>query len=509
MAVPARILIDTNVIINLEDHKEIGKHYADLTRICSQYGITLYTHEAAQDDVARDRDAERKKVSFSKLEKYPRIHRTPMEQADKERLYGPIRSPNDDIDTDLLVSLHFDTADLLVTDDRGLIDRVRGTDLADRVLTIQDTVALLHDIFGVVTADFNHVQDKACNQFNPDDPFFTSLARDYPTFPAWYRGCMRTQRPCWVMMLQSGIGGMIIHKPEFRHIAGDQAELDAMGVPGNKVLKLCLFKVDENIRGEKFGEQLLKKAMDHAYRNEFDTTYLTVFPRHRTLIELLQKFGFRKCGEKGTGAAIEDVYFKHAKVVALIPQPAGFEFHKTFWPCVRLAGVEKYLVPVQPMFHDRLFPEAAKRYAPQMQLFEDPRPKTPGNAIRKAYVSNAVTKEIPTGSIMLFYRSIDGAITSVGILESYFPANDLAELKVLVGNRSVYTEQELASKIGGHVSAKAMNFYYAKDLKNPVPLKVLRQMGLAQPQSIAQLQEIKFRQIFDNFDAEDKGIFHD
>jgi ribosomal protein S18 acetylase RimI-like enzyme len=510
MTVPSRILIDTNIIINLEDHKEIGKHYADLTRICGQYGITLFAHEAAQDDVARDRDADRRRVSLSKLEKYSKIHRTPTDKADKERRFGAIRKPNDEVDTDLLVSLDLNTADLLVTDDLDLIGRVKGTPLSDRVLTLQDTNALLQEIFGVVSADFKHVQDKACNQFNPDDPFFISLAADYPDFHRWYRGCMASQRPCWIIMQQAGIGGMIIYKPEFRHATGDRAELDQMGVPGDKVLKMSLFKVDPSSRGEKFGEQLLKKAMDHAYRNDFDTVYVTVFPRHEQLIELLNKFGFQKCGTKGTGAATEDVYYKHSKVVTLTPQPEGIDFHRKFWPCINLGGAEKYLVPIQPDFHDRLFPEAAARYAPlQMQLFEDALPQTPGNAIRKAYVCNAPTRSIPTGSIMLFYRSVDGAITSVGVLETYSPANGLVELKGLVGNRSVYTDQELASKVDGPVPAKAMNFYYAKDLKNPITLAALRRMGLSQPQSIVQLHDAKFRQIFDVFDPEDKELFHD
>ncbi len=56
MAVVASILIDTNIIINLEDNKEIDKPYADLSRICNQFGITLYSHEASRDDVERDKD---------------------------------------------------------------------------------------------------------------------------------------------------------------------------------------------------------------------------------------------------------------------------------------------------------------------------------------------------------------------------------------------------------------------------------------------------------------------
>lgn len=366
MAVVASILIDTNVIINLEDHKEIDKQYADLSRICNQFGITLYSHEASRDDVERDRDPERKRISLSKLTKYPCIRRTPVPKADKERKFGLIKSENDDVDTDLLVSLDLNIADLLVTNDRALINRVRGTSLVARVLTLPDTVTRLQSLYGFLSADFKHVQERTCNQFDPNDRFFESLEADYPEFRKWYHGCMSKQRPCWVIMQQSGIGGMIIYKPEYRSNVNDAQELDQLGVAGEKILKFCLFKVDQNISGEKFGEQLLKKGMDHAHRNSFDSIYLTAFPKHQTLINLLGKFGFQKCGTKNS----EDVYFKYSKVLPLNPDPLGFEFHKIFWPCIRIGTSSVYLVPVQPQFHDRLFPEAARRYAPsQMTLF--------------------------------------------------------------------------------------------------------------------------------------------
>lgn len=505
MAVVASILIDTNIIINLEDHKEIDKQYADLSRICNQFGITLYSHEASRDDVERDKDPERKKVSLSKLAKYPCIRRTPASKTDKESKFGPIKSDNDDVDTDLLVSLDLGIADLLVTNDRALINRVGSTPLAARVLTLPNSVARLQSLYGSLLADFKHVQDRVCNQVDPNDPFFSSLEADYPEFRAWYRNCMAKQRPCWVIMQQSGIGGMIIYKSESRSNAGDAQELDQLDVPGEKVLKICLFKVDQNISGEKFGEQLLKKGMDHAHRNSFDSLYLTIFPKHQTLISLLGKFGFEKCGIKGS----EDVYFKRSKVLPLNPPPTGFEFHKTFWPCISIGGSSVYLVPVQPQFHDRLFPEAARRYAPsQMTLFEDVLPQTPGNAIRKAYVCNAPTLSLEAGSILLFYRSTDSEITSVGVLEQYNAANDLVELRSLVGNRSVYTEHELASKIKNSVKAKAMNFYYAKDLKNPVSLSALQKLQIAQPQSIARLDGKKFLRLLNSFDSEDRALFY-
>ena len=41
-----------------------------------------------------------------------------------------------------------------------------------------------------------------------------------------------------------------------------------------------------------------------------------------------------------------------------------------------------------------------------------------GNAIKKAYLCNAKTKQMAEGDIVLFYRSVDvSAITSLGVVE--------------------------------------------------------------------------------------------
>jgi len=64
------ILIDTNIIIHLEDNKKIEYRYSELSRLCSSYGIKIYIHEASYEDILRDKDTERRNIAISKLEKY-------------------------------------------------------------------------------------------------------------------------------------------------------------------------------------------------------------------------------------------------------------------------------------------------------------------------------------------------------------------------------------------------------------------------------------------------------
>lgn len=352
------------------------------------------------------------------------------------------------------------------------------------------------------------VLEHICDQYSVTDPFFVSLQTDYPDFLKWYQSCKDKKRPCWVIQhKKNSIAALIIYKSESTKDAKEKKELQDMGVPGNVVLKLCLFKVGDGNQGEKYGELLLKRAMNFSYDNDFDTTYLTVFPKHTRLITLIEKFGFKKCGTKGK----EDVYFKFTKVGSSPDLSKPFEFHKNFWPRLISKGVDKYFIPIIPEYHNRLFPEAAKKYAGSSSTAQN-LPQTPGNAIRKVYVCNSMTTSMKSGSLVFFYRSQTSAITSIGVLESYHIANDFKELKKLADRRSVYTDEELTEKTKGSEKAKVVNFYYARDLKNPVTLTELKAQKVitAQPQSITKISEAEFQKFYKNcLSKADKEIFYD
>ncbi len=58
-----KILIDTNVFIGLEDQKEVPPNFAKLQQLCGQHSIRVFVHEAAVEDIRRDKDLERRKIS--------------------------------------------------------------------------------------------------------------------------------------------------------------------------------------------------------------------------------------------------------------------------------------------------------------------------------------------------------------------------------------------------------------------------------------------------------------
>jgi hypothetical protein len=65
-----KLLIDTNIIIGLEDAGEVKASFADVVRKCGENGIRVFVHEASRKDVERDKDLARRKATLSKIGKF-------------------------------------------------------------------------------------------------------------------------------------------------------------------------------------------------------------------------------------------------------------------------------------------------------------------------------------------------------------------------------------------------------------------------------------------------------
>ena len=61
-------IIDTNVLIGLEDNHTVQPVLSEFIRLASKHNITVYVHEAAKDDIKRDKDTERRSISLSKTQ---------------------------------------------------------------------------------------------------------------------------------------------------------------------------------------------------------------------------------------------------------------------------------------------------------------------------------------------------------------------------------------------------------------------------------------------------------
>jgi hypothetical protein len=134
-----KLLIDTNIVIGLEDTKPVQASLAELARLSGQHGVSLFVEGANYDDVQRDRDVARRAITLSKLEKFPRLRGLPA-TAEQELVsrFGPIKDANDRSDVRLLTAVDVKAVDFLVSQDGGLHRRAERAGLGASVLTIEE-----------------------------------------------------------------------------------------------------------------------------------------------------------------------------------------------------------------------------------------------------------------------------------------------------------------------------------------------------------------------------------
>ena len=473
-----KYLIDTNVFIGLEDPGLTSPQLAALVAIAARHSVPILVHEAALDDLSRDRDCVRRAASLSKLAKFQmlsKVRRLTREVLATE--FGRLAKPNDVVDATLLHALRLGAVDFLISQDHGLHERAarHSTQLAERVLYVSDALALLRATYEPLDVPLRFVEEVDAHAIPLEDPIFDSLRDDYQDFDEWWRHkCIRGMRKCWIVADEGRLAGLIVRKDE------DFTSTDAT-LSGRKFLKVCTFKVSPESRGIKLGELLLRKVLWFGQANRYDAVYLTTFGNQQTLIDLLDYYGFTNTYTKTDGELVYEKGLRGPVISSAEDLACLFDTNRRAYPKF-YAGREAPLlgVPIKEEFHSILFPDIDEPV--QYSLF-GAGPRRAGNTIRKVYLSRTKKSRIEPGSVLLFYKGKSGmgisqAVTSVGIAESLSLAGDTDELRRLAGGRSVYSERQLRAF---HASAenpvKVINFLLVGHLERPICLDELRELG--------------------------------
>lgn len=270
--------------------------------------------------------------------------------------------------------------------------------------------------------------------------FFDSLREGYPAkagrdgFDDWFRRKAREDRYAWIYRHDSGaLGALCIYQ-----IQNDEILNDAGDVLSGPALKLCTFKVGEAVRGRKIGELFLKAAFRFATENQCQYLFITAKAQSQDyLIRVLSDFGFEERGSyRGDLVLVKSHPVGQPPAESITP----IEYVRRYFPHYRSdSSVQKFLVPIQPRYHDILFPDytsiQSSLFAPSGHV---------GNAIKLAYLCHAQTKSIRPGDVLLFYRTIDEkSVTSLGVVERFEVSSDGAEIASLVSRRTVYSLSEI------------------------------------------------------------------
>jgi len=107
------------------------------------------------------------------------------------------------------------------------------------------------------------------------------------------------------------------------------------------------------------------------------------------------------------------------------------------------ASVQKYIIPIQPEYHEDLFPDIADF---SYTLFgNDPAFFSPqSNTIKKAYLCHSKVSGIKQGDVILFYRTMDRkSVEVVGIVERTLRTQDFDLALSVVSKRTVFDNSRL------------------------------------------------------------------
>ncbi|WP_447985585.1 GNAT family N-acetyltransferase [Nitrospira sp. Nam74] len=480
-----QILLDTNIIIPLEDSARVlNDSLANLFRISTQHGHRLIVHPASYRDIERDRNLQRREISLSRITKYTTLDPPLPREGELASLGLCERDDNDRADNEMLYALYRSAANILVSEDRQLHKKAALLGIQGRVHYIQQATSFLESLHTRVGVALPSIEEVELHRIDLTHTFFDSLRQGYDGFDDWYKDKARLGRTAWVYWDDSGNpGAVLIFKEEQDAIITD----DNRALRG-KVLKLCTFKVAEHVRGRKLGELLLKAAFRYGSSNGIESIYITMTAgKHDYLEDLCKDFGFTPFGSyKGDSVFVKAHPISPPNVI--LPP---LEYHTRYYPHF-LCGekVSKYLVPIQPEFHAMLFPDAQV----QSMLFVA---STAGHAIKQAYLCHANIGTIRSGDVLFFYRSKDvQAITSVGIVELVEEHAEQDKILQLVSKRTVYSYEEIASMAGR--KTKVILFRLAVHLPIAIPYSWLKDQGVVNGpiQTIRGITHDSFKKIF-------------
>jgi len=247
--------------------------------------------------------------------------------------------------------------------------------------------------------------------------------------------------------------------------------------------------IKTKFRGEKLGEQLLKQILWWSHKNSYDFVYLTVFPKHEYLTDMLMQYGFNTIGESHGELFLGKVFANG--IFEIEPYDDALEYHRKYYPSFASdEDIGKYLVPIRGEYYSTLFPENISPV--QFGLFgtggQGAESKIPGNTIRKVYVCHAKINKIAQGDILLFFHLKDDnsmhsqALVTVGIVDGFDVTCWAEELMKLTAKRSVFTPEKLKEFTKNEKKpVKVINFLLAGHINPAILYDHMNKIGIIGP----------------------------
>ncbi|NOQ23941.1 MAG: hypothetical protein GQ564_01140 [Bacteroidales bacterium] len=433
-----KILIDTNILIQLEDNKIIEKEFSRFYKLAiSNDCKVLYHANAIPKDIERDKDIERRKVILSKLEKYERLDNCAEPSQD---FLSKIKNEkiNDQIDNRQLFQLHKGYVDYFITQDKGIHKKSKIFGINKSVLEVSQVLSLLEEQFTIKIPSHPILREHSLREIEKyfDTEFFDGLKTDYgvDAFNSWLQKCIRNDRKCYSLIVDKSLQALLIYNVEN---VEDHQLLNIF----EKALKICTLKVSYDAFGIKLGELFLNKMFEYCINQNLKYLYLTVYEKHSQLIQLLNKFGFKRQDFVNPEGLSEIRMIKCMDKEKIRTESNTKQIHPFYYDS---ENVNKFVIPIRPEFYGTLFKDGKLRPPTLFDSAPDSINEIQGNTILKAYISNTKNKKLKSGDLLFFYSSkTNKVIEPVGVLESAQRVNNFDDLWRIVQKKTVFSQEKL------------------------------------------------------------------
>lgn len=462
-----RILIDTNILIHLEDNKVINDQFAKFYQLAISNKCDVYYHPACLRDVKKDKDLQRQSITLSKLNKYAQMPDPATPSAAFITLVGQ-KNDHDEIDNQHLYQVQKGYVDYFITEDKGIYTKAKKINLEGKVISVSDGLKLLQEKYTLIIPQHPLLQECSTREIEKElsDGFFDSLRENYSGFNKWFiEKCAKQNRYCYVLRIDSKVSAILVFHQE------KSSEHNLPGI-NYDAMKMCTLKVAETVFGYRLGELFLNKMFEMCIKRKINQLYLTVFQHHTHLIALLEKYGFVKYEFKNKDGLDELRMIKSLVKSEYVSKAQAIAAHPFY---VDGSDINKFVVPIDPKFYNTLFKDGMFR---QRNLFDDTADalnEIEGNTISKAYLCKSKRKNMKAGDLLFFYGSKTiKSIEPVGVLDEVVYTKDIEEIKKLVRRKTVYSDVDLEQMVDGKKALTVLVFRLLYYLENPVKFQVIK-----------------------------------
>lgn len=315
---------------------------------------------------------------------------------------------------------------------------------------------------------------------NLSDPFFNSLKADYPEFLIWFAKKSEMGESAFVYKDEDGICAFLYLKDEEEPI-----ELIDRVLPTKKRIKIGTLKLDDRIQRQRLGEGAIGVALWRWQESKADEIYVTVFPKYKTLINLIQRFGLVYVGMNKRG---ENIYLKDKRNLNYSDPFKAFPFLN---PSFEKAGY----IPIYDYYHDTLFP-----YSELYNTKQETEEKAAANGITKVFIgfpSSSLHHQV--GEPVIIYRIHKG----YGLKKYKSVATSFCTLTNLItvkSNNNVKMSLDEFIKIAGNKTVFSVNnlknFFYRK--KNIVLIEMVYNGFFGKGNNVT-FEKLKVNGLFDDY----------